>query len=130
MNNESQMSSNKVRNSQVLEGSPGKTSDINKKRKSEFSDISNVRTQVNDKSMQGGETPESRNIDRQKAKTTLNRSKTSIQKEQKKSKRRVTFREKQFLDIVNVESYKKYNMDMSYCEPDHEEPTRCRCLVF
>jgi hypothetical protein len=48
----------------------------------------------------------------------------------KKSLKNVTFKDKNFLDVVNVESYKKYNVDMSYNEPEHEETTRCKCLIY
>jgi hypothetical protein len=48
----------------------------------------------------------------------------------KKSIKNVSFKDKNFLDVVNVESYKKYNVDMSYNEPEHEDTTRCKCLIF
>ena len=44
--------------------------------------------------------------------------------------KKVAFKKK-FLDIVYVESYKKYNIDLSYGDPvNSSESTRCRCLIF
>jgi hypothetical protein len=47
----------------------------------------------------------------------------------KKQKRRVAF-EKNFVNITYVESYKKYNVDMSYNDPEPQETTRCRCIII
>jgi hypothetical protein len=37
---------------------------------------------------------------------------------------------KNLVDTVVVESYKKYNIDMSYDESSKPETTKCKCLVF
>jgi hypothetical protein len=44
--------------------------------------------------------------------------------------KKLTFRKK-FVDHVIVESYKKYNIDLSYTDPEiNGEKTRCRCQIF
>ncbi len=48
----------------------------------------------------------------------------------KKPKKRVVWKSQKFVDMVDVESYRKYNVDMSYNEPEQQETTRCRCLIF
>ncbi len=49
----------------------------------------------------------------------------------KKGKRRVSWREKDMIVIQDVESYRKYNVDMSYNEPEASgETTRCRCIII
>lgn len=45
-------------------------------------------------------------------------------------KRKVTFREKTFVEVIMIESFKKYNCDMSMMGEDSREPTRCRCILF
>lgn len=64
------------------------------------------------------------------SKKMRNNKSNNLAEKNKKMKKRVNFREKNFLEVVIVESYKKYNVDMSYNEPDSEETTRCRCLIF
>jgi len=44
-------------------------------------------------------------------------------------KARVKFK-RDFISTVEVESYKKYNEDMSNSESEAHETTKCRCLVF
>jgi hypothetical protein len=46
-----------------------------------------------------------------------------------KKKLRVKFKN-DFVQIVAVESYKKYNIDVSTNEGDYRESTKCRCLIF
>jgi len=54
--------------------------------------------------------------------------KSSVDKNRKLKK--LTFRKK-FVDLVMVESYKKYNIDLSYGDPVIiGEKTRCRCQIF
>lgn len=58
----------------------------------------------------------------------LMRNKTvSLMDSNKKSK--VKFK-KDFVQIIQVESYKKYNVDMSYNEGETNESTKCRCIIF
>lgn len=57
-----------------------------------------------------------------------NRSKVDI--DSNKIKKKVTFKEKNFLDIVSVESFKKYNVEMSYNENESNETTRCKCIIY
>ena len=45
-----------------------------------------------------------------------------------KKKYRVKFKN-DFVKIINVESYKKYNIDVSTNE-ENGETTKCRCLIF
>ena len=48
----------------------------------------------------------------------------------KKNKKRLTFRKK-FVDAIRVESYKKYNLDLSYNEPGYsDESSKCRCQII
>jgi len=47
-----------------------------------------------------------------------------------KIKKKVTFKEKNFLEIVSVESFKKYNVEMSYNENESNETTRCKCIIY
>jgi hypothetical protein len=35
-----------------------------------------------------------------------------------------------FVDPVNIESFKKFNLGMSYSEAEPEETTRCKCVIF
>ena len=44
-------------------------------------------------------------------------------------KKKAVFR-KNFLDVVYVESYKKYNLDMSADQPEENQIVRCKCLIF
>jgi hypothetical protein len=50
----------------------------------------------------------------------------------KKNKKKVSFKpDKVFVEVINVESYKKYNIDNVYNEPaEAEETTRCKCIIF
>ncbi len=45
------------------------------------------------------------------------------------NKKRVRFTDP-FADPVNVESFKRFNLGMSYNETEQEEPTRCKCVIF
>jgi hypothetical protein len=100
------------------------------KRRSDISDLSNMKTQIYEKStIVVDQSTDNKERERKKSKPTLNRSKTKSESN-KKSRKKVTFKERNFLDIVNVESYKKYNANMSFNEPGSEETTRCRCLIF
>jgi hypothetical protein len=56
----------------------------------------------------------------------LMRKQTAIKKGKKK---RVTFN-KNYLDIVNVESYKRFNVDVSINGQEQNEIVRCRCSIF
>jgi hypothetical protein len=58
-----------------------------------------------------------------------NRSKIDIA-DSNKIKKKVTFKEKNFLEIVSVESFKKYNVEMSYNEGEGNETTRCKCIIY
>ncbi len=58
------------------------------------------------------------------------RSKTEKEGGNKKFKKKVTFKEKNFLDIVTVESFKKYNVDMSFNEMEPHESIRCKCIIY
>jgi hypothetical protein len=51
------------------------------------------------------------------------------QTNRKGKKRRVVF-SKNWLDVVHVESYKKYNIDVSTNEPETNNIVRCKCLIF
>jgi len=42
---------------------------------------------------------------------------------------RVKFK-KDFVTTIVVESYKKYNVDMSYNDTETGEKTKCRCVIF
>ncbi len=53
--------------------------------------------------------------------------KQSVSKKTKK--RRVMFN-KNYLDVVYVESYKRYNIDVSSNGPEQNENVRCRCSIF
>lgn len=46
------------------------------------------------------------------------------------SKKRVNFKQKAFIEVVNIESYKKYNLDNCFSENEDKDNTRCRCLIF
>jgi hypothetical protein len=46
-----------------------------------------------------------------------------------KKKLRVKFKN-DFVHMVAVESYKKFNIDVSTNEGDNRESTKCRCLIF
>jgi hypothetical protein len=35
-----------------------------------------------------------------------------------------------FVDPVNIESFKKFNLGMSYSEAEPEVTTRCKCVIF
>jgi len=47
----------------------------------------------------------------------------------KKGKNRVKFK-KNFVTTIVVESYKKYNVDMSFNDIEGNEGAKCRCLIF
>lgn len=47
----------------------------------------------------------------------------------KTNQRRVKFREKGFIDLVYVESFKKYNMENVFGEDDNNS-SNCKCLIF
>lgn len=61
---------------------------------------------------------------------TIKGKSNNLIKANKRMKKKVNFKENNFLDIVLVESYKKYNVDMSYNESEKGETTRCRCSIF
>lgn len=46
------------------------------------------------------------------------------------SRKKVNFKAKGFIEVVNVESYKKYNADNCFSEDEEKDNTRCRCLIF
>ncbi len=45
------------------------------------------------------------------------------------NKKRVKFADP-FVDPVNIESFKRFNLGMSYNEAEPEETTRCKCVIF
>ena len=44
-------------------------------------------------------------------------------------RKKAVFR-KNFLDVVYVESYKKYNVDMSTDQQEENQIVRCKCVIF
>jgi len=48
----------------------------------------------------------------------------------KRSKRRRVQFNKNYLDVVYVESYKKYNIDVSLNGQEQNDIVRCRCCIF
>jgi len=48
----------------------------------------------------------------------------------KRSKRRRVQFNKNYLDVVYVESYKKYNIDVSLNGQEQNDIVRCRCIIF
>ena len=143
-NNESSLnkrSSNKIEldkmNKELLDTSN------NQKRKTDASEISQAKTidKTDNKSPSRGEDRKSgvnlsedkRNLSvspNTSGKRMRGKSGIAVGGSGKKSTKSVVFKDKNFLDIVNVESYKKYNVDMSYNEPEHEETTRCKCFIY
>jgi hypothetical protein len=123
------VSINKKSSSSVMESSLSK-----KKNKAENSDISNTKLGNSDKSTNKSLSTSDVKGDNQIKKETLkspNRltvnKKVALSESNKKN--RVKFK-KNFVDMVVVESYKKYNMDMSYNDAEPNESTKCRCLIF
>jgi len=104
-----------------------------KKKKNETADTSNNRLGVSDKStnksLSSSDIKGDINLKKEIPKNNkLMRNKTVSLADSKK-KARVKFK-KEFVSIVVVESYKKYNVDMSYNDSESNETTKCRCLVF
>jgi hypothetical protein len=52
------------------------------------------------------------------------KSRTSV-----KNIKKVSF-SKNIVDTIIVESYKKYNLDMSYDESGKSDTIKCKCLIF
>ncbi len=48
----------------------------------------------------------------------------------KKTFKRLSFKKK-FVEIVNVDSYKRYNVELCYSDPVYpNESSKCRCQIF
>lgn len=108
-----------------------------KKKKSEIVDISANKLGTTEKSTNKtintsdirDHSPVRKNKDKDKDKLPkLNRNKT-ISVSTIKKKIGVKFK-KDFIQTVSVESYKKYNIDMSTNDQESHETTKCRCLIF
>ena len=48
---------------------------------------------------------------------------------EKKKKKKVTFKKK-FVSYIDVESYKKYNMDNSILNDNNKADTKCSCVIY
>lgn len=112
------------------EGSPSKSP---KKRKSE-TDTSNNKFGSTDKST--SKSMSSSDIKREpKNKKESNANNQKLMRNKTVSlldsnkKTRVKFK-KDFVQTIQVESYKKYNVDMSYNDSESTETTKCRCSIF
>jgi len=123
------VSINKKSSSSVMESSLSK-----KKNKAENSDTSNTKLGNTDKSTNKSlSTSDVKGDNKIKKETLKSPNKLTLNKtvalSESNKKNRVKF-EKNFVHVVAVESYKKYNMDMSYNDAEQNESTKCRCLIF
>ena len=82
----------------------------------------------NNKTLNSSENRESKSKKKEKESQKLIRNKTMNLPQQKK-KSGVKFK-KDFIQTINVESYKKYNMDMSNNESESNQSVKCRCEIF
>lgn len=106
-----------------------------KKKKTDNADTSNTKLGHSDKStnksLSSSDVKAEMQIKKEITKSPnnkLTRNKTVAVGEANK-KNRVKFK-KDFVSTVVVESYKKYNVDMSYNDTETNESTKCRCLIF
>jgi len=123
-----------VNNTTNISNSKVEPISINKqRRKSDSGDISNNKLGVSDKStnksLSSSNIKGDPKLNREIPKNNkLMRNKTVSLADSKK-KVRVKFK-RDFISTVEVESYKRFNVDMSNNESETNESTKCRCLIF
>lgn len=111
---------------------------LTKKKRSEASDMSNIKSvNTNEKSLNNisiisdcSARNKSFNSKFNKSARAISKTRSPVKSPKTKRKKKVNFREKNFVDIVNVESYKKYNVDISMDVRGSNEKVRCRCIIF
>jgi len=76
--------------------------------------------------------PKSRSPQRRKNKESKDLSKSELQNNSKniKSKKKLMWKEK-LCEFINVESYKKYNVENTHDDPNYpKQKINCRCVAF
>jgi hypothetical protein len=115
--------------------SEGENSTVNKLNKSSISDNAMAQTKISnqdrvnvteEKKQTGAVISSNSNTGGVSASKNVNKT-NMVPKKPKK--RRVQF-SRNYLDVVYVESYKKYNIDVSMNGQDQGDIIRCRCLIF
>ncbi len=131
-------------NSNSIQITPTKTklsnsvieSSLTKKKKKTENDTSNTRLGQSDKSTSkslstsdvNAEMQIKKEIPKSPKNNKITRNKT-VALGESNNKNSVKFK-KDFVNTVVVESFKKYNVDMSYNEAEPDESTKCRCFIF
>jgi hypothetical protein len=116
-----------------------KSADITKNsrsRKSEMSELSTLKTTIlNDKSSNnltiGSISSPGKKISNSRLESSFQKkSKSTVSSPDRRVKRRRVVFNKNFVEIVNVESYKKYNVDISEMNNDQHEKVTCKCMIY
>jgi hypothetical protein len=114
----------------------GDNSSINKINKSSTSEYGTSQTKIsnqeklnlNEEKKQNGDSI-SKKSNSVGPSTTIKFQNKPNQAQKRPKRRRVQFN-KNYLDVVYVESYKKYNIDVSMNGQEQSDIVRCRCLIF
>jgi hypothetical protein len=72
----------------------------------------------------------STNITNSVSNTTNKPRRSKTIKTEKQKKKQVSFHEKGFIEVVFVESFKKWNAENTQTDPHQGEKTRCTCVIF